>query len=282
MTDAATIKAAINNASWNKEDDIARGIVNSLRPDQIKALDAEAVLRLTYAIGVGGWITQADIDALKRLKKHTQFQPVSNALVLAIKLLKNSAQTPGRVKTALSEKIVKNIYAAEAKRLSRLERWGIDGDTIGRGQLSQAAYTDVIKKQNYLAEFRTFINHIMIPKFLDVPGLMTSGINFRKSSYEVFMPPYYSEVILKKEFEDFVVAAYLAIKFKASFKNPARSDDDAKKFGVAVYHGMYNSVRDAQKKRKDDVNWAPIEAELKSSGSTATIDAINYIYEVVK
>lgn len=198
------------------------------------------------------------------------------------------------------KKYITQIYAAEKKRLSGWERWGIDGKTIGRGQLSNDAYQDVINKANYRSEFETFLEHVYIERFLDRKHVL-SGADFTRRFHlfdlttgKVKIPSNYQYIIngtelaiRHKDLEDFVVSAYLTLKFNSSFRNSARSKDDALKFGVGVYHGMYESIRDSQKHTKNEKDWAPIEADLLARGGIkknipAMQDAINYIYEVIK
>lgn len=51
--------------------------------------------------------------------------------------------------------LVQKIYAAEKKRLSWYEKWGIDGHTVGRGQVSQITYQDVMTY--FLPELNQFL-----------------------------------------------------------------------------------------------------------------------------
>ncbi|MCP5158953.1 MAG: hypothetical protein H6974_01095 [Gammaproteobacteria bacterium] len=296
---AAVIKKQLDSVGYSSRDDEARKIINSSTPTQLQSMDAKSVLLLILELRTG-WISDDDNNALDRLKKHSQFQPVPDAITFAIDLLKNSMKTDPRVKAELAKKYVTQIYAAEEKRLSTLEQWGIDGDTIGRGQLSNDSYQDVTNKANYLGEFEKFLTHIYIERFLDRKHPL-SGIDFTRrytlfdpSTNEVRIPPNYQCIIhgtelaiRHKDLEDFVVAAYLTLKLNSSFRNPARPRDDALKIGVGVYHGMFGSIRDSQIYTKNDINWAPIEADLLARGGikkdvAAMRDHINYIYEVIR
>jgi hypothetical protein len=91
-------------------------------------------------------------------------------------------------------------------------------------------------------------------------------------------PGNYADVWRDEELEDFVVAAYLAIRIQAATKS-GRSSKDATRFAVAVYHGMASSVIAAQKAVNDEINWVPVEAELKAKGQA---DQVDYVNEVVK
>jgi hypothetical protein len=98
------------------------------------------------------------------------------------------------------------------------------------------------------------------------------------SNYQFKVPEKYSQAYKFRPLEDFVVAAYLAIRIKAATK-PGRSDKDAARFAVALYHGMRGMVVGAQAAAGDEINWAPVEAELINQGE---IDDVNYVNEVVQ
>ena len=79
-----------------------------------------------------------------------------------------------------------------------------------------------------------------------------------------------------------MVSAYLSIKFNASFKNVSRNVDDAIKFGIAIYHGMYPSLRAAQIESGNDRDWEPVEAVLRSRNHLKMLDDLDYVYEVIR
>jgi len=104
-------------------------------------------------------------------------------------------------------------------------------------------------------------------------------VNFRE--YKIRIPDRYAAILSYSPAEDFVVAAYLAILITNAAKlgGPGRSAVDTTRFAVALYHGMGDMVRAAQVAVKDDINWAPVEAELLRQGRR---DEVAYIHEVVQ
>jgi hypothetical protein len=192
-------------------------------------------------------------------------------------LVKKARASNSIVQTELTPDLVTRIYAAENKRLSWYERIGVDGDTIGRGQLGQLAYTDV--NTGFKNELEYCIATVYLVKELnDDFARPDPSLVFDFTTYKPRVPGNYSMVWRQEEFEDFVVAAYLALRMISSTK-PGRSSKDTARFAVAMYHGMRTMVVAAQASVKDEVNWAPVEAQLKSQGKT---DEVDYVNEVVK
>jgi hypothetical protein len=97
-------------------------------------------------------------------------------------------------------------------------------------------------------------------------------------TYSIKIPDTYSAALSYPAIEDFVVAAYMAIRIIAATKN-GRSAKDVARFAVALYSGMRTMVVSAQKAAGDDVNWAPVEIELIKRGHK---DEVAYVNEVVK
>jgi hypothetical protein len=273
--DTATITRRLAAAPSQQKDNEAQNIINGATTDELKNLNAEGVLRLFEALArlPPRIYSSRDQAAMKRLKDNTQFQPVTNTPEYGVELVRNARATLNS--QLVTAQLVKNIYAAEDKRLSWGERVGIDGATIGRGQLGQDAYTDV-KVGPLKSAFETCVTRVFIAELL--AGAPDPTINIDFSKYRVIIPEKYRSVLYYKEIEDFVVAAYLAIKINAATKN-GRTTQDTLRFAVAVYHGMRTMVVNAQTAVKDDINWSPVEAQLKSQGFT---DEVAYVNEVVK
>lgn len=279
--DAATIKSKLDAVSWDKRDDTAGTIISAASDAEIGSLDDQAVLLLHDAL-VGGAISfrsQEDKDALKKLIKATQFQPVATNPNYGVGLIK--AAKPGNlaIGNELSSGMVTRIYKAEDKRLSNFERYVTDGKTIGRGQLGQTAFEDVISKKYFKNEWETCVRRLVISTHL--AGNLRSGyqsVFLDSNTFKVKFPDNYSIVHIHPQLEDFVVAAYLGIRMIRATK-AGRSTKDVARFAVAVYHGMYKMVVAAQTAVKDEVNWAPVMASLIGSGRT---DEVAYVNEVVK
>jgi len=278
--DAATIKSKLDAVSWDKRDDTAVTIINAASEAEIGSLDDQAVLLLNDAL-VGGAISfrsEQDKEALKKLVKATQFQPVAANPDYGVGLIK--AAKPGNlaIKNELSSGMVTRIYKAEDKRLSNLERYLIDGKTIGRGQLGQTAFEDVISKKYFKNEWEACVRRLVVSTHL--AGKLNSNyqsVFINNNTFKVKFPDNYGIVYIHPQLEDFVVAAYLGIRMIRATKS-GRSTKDVARFAVAVYHGMYKMVVAAQTAVKDDVNWAPVEASLIASGRT---DEVAYVNEVV-
>lgn len=273
----AEIARRLNAAPSNQIDNEAQNIINGVSNIELRNLDAEGVLRLYEALAKlpPRIFSSNDEAALTRLSVQTQFQVVTNHLGVAISLIRSARPNPHL--THLTPDLVTRIYAAERRRLSALERVGIDGSTIGRGQLGQSAYTDVINPTNFRNVFAEYINRVFIP------SLLTTEYNIHHHywDFDHYTPDIksnYNEVYSDQKLEDFVVAAYLAIRISAAVR-PGRSPTDTVRFAVALYHGMRTMVFAAQTAVNNTTDWAPVEAHLRGQGH---VDEVNYVNEVVR
>lgn len=274
--DTAEIIRRIAGAPSRQKDNEAQNIINGASNAELSGLDVEGVLRLYEALALlpPRIYSARDSAAMERLKTHTQFQPVENTPDYGVELVRNAGKT--RNSTLVTSELVTNIYAAENKRLSNWEKIGIDGATIGRGQLSQDAYTDVKKPAFFQSALEACVTRVFIAELLADAPAQSARFNFQ--TYRVRVPEQYRDVVSYPAIEDFVVAAYLAIRISDATR-AGRSTDDTKRFGVAVYHGMRAMVVAAQTAVRDDVNWAPVEAHLRGQGHA---DEADYVNEVVK
>lgn len=272
--DTATIIRRLNAAPSQQKDNEAQNIINGATAGDLTGVDAEGVLRLYEALAMlpPRIYSSRDAAAVALLKTHTQFQTVTSMPDYGVDLVRNARKT--RNSQLVTVAMVKNIYAAEYKRLDNWERIGIDGSSIGRGQLTQLAYTDV--KNKFGSELQACASRIFIAEQLNLAPNVSRHINYQ--TYSAIVPANYSTVISYPAMEDFVVAAYLAIKIDAATK-AGRTADDAARFGVAVYHGMFNMVSNAQRAVGDEINWSPVAAHLRSNGHS---DEVDYVDEVVK
>jgi hypothetical protein len=273
----AEIKKRLSSVPSIKIDNQAQDIINGASKTELNNLDAEGVLRLYEALAMlpPRVFSSNDKAALSSLRKHTQFQPVSNSLNLAISLVRGARPSP--FLRQLTPDLVTRIYAAEHRRLSMAERFGIDGATIGRGQLSQLAYMDVISSANFRDAFMEYINRVFIPALLTTE-LDVYQHHWDFKSYTPKIEPNYTAVYSNHNKEDFVVAAYLAIRIRAAIR-PGRSTVDVVRFAAALYHGMRNMVTDAQDAVNNTTDWAPVEAELLR---LRHVDEVAYVNEVVR
>lgn len=269
--DTAEVKRRLTAAPSQQTDNEAQNMINGATTAELANLDAEGVLRLYQAL-IAGWYSSRDMAAMTRLKTNTQFQPVTNTPEYGVDLVRNAGKTKNQL--LVTAQLVKNIYAAEYSRLSYAEWVGFDGSTIGRGQLGQPAYIDV--KTKFGSELQACVNRVFIAELFAIVPNPSYRIDF--STYSVKVPANYSEVIRYPAIEDFVVAAYLAIRIDVATK-AGRSNDDTLKFAVALYHGMFPMVSAAQTAVGDTINWAPVEAHLIGQGFT---DEVNYVNEAVK
>jgi len=276
--DTATIIRRLAAAPSQQKDNEAQNIINGASTGDLAGVDAEGVLRLYEALAMGNfsYYSSRDQAAVKRLRDYTQFQPVTNTPDYGVGLVTAARKTINS--SLIKSAMVTNIYAAEYKRLSMLEWVGFDGATIGRGQLGQPAYADVQKK--FKAELEACVTRVFVSELLaaPVPAPPIILFKFDFGKYSVKIPTQYAGVYTYPAIEDFVVAAYLAIRIEAATK-AGRTTQDTAKFAVAVYHGMFAMVSAAQTATGDTVNWSPVEANLKSGGHT---DEVDYVNEVVK
>ena len=179
--------------------------------------------------------------------------PDGKNITAAIKILKNSENLSDKTKGVMTVDLIKNLYKAESKRLSFLERIGIDGATIGRGQIGEGAYNDVQK----------FFKNEM-KKYESELGIKFSG-NFKKD-------------MKNTDLEDFIVAAYLSLCIERR-QQDGRSKEDVAKFGIGFYHGASKMIINAQKTDPDAITFSGTEKAL-SNGSEKEKDLVKYIKEV--
>jgi len=277
LLNTSAITRRLSSAKSNQKDNEAQNIINGATNTELRNIDAEGILRLYKALAMlpPRIFSSRDKIALAKLRANTQFQPISNNFDLAINLIKR--KRPNLHSQMLTFDLITRIYTAERARLSMLERVGIDGSTIGRGQLGQLAYTDVISQSNFRSVFEEYINRIFIPELLKTE-LTTHQHYWDFNTYKAKIQPNYSTIYRNSKIEDFVVTAYVAIRIKAANK-AGRSTLDTVRFAVALYHGMRKMVVTAQSAVKDDINWSPVEVELLRLGHR---DEVDYVNEVVK
>ena len=273
------IQTRLAAASRNERDNVAQQIIASATSAELKSLDAEAVLRLYEALRMLPPLIYSDRDqaAMKRLAAESQFKPPKTP-EFGVDLVRAARAGHPQIQRELTADLVKGIYAAEKKRLSWLEQMGIDGDTIGRGQLGQPAYTDVGKPANFKAELERCITHAYVTRIINAQASPAREASLFDSSYSFRVPSQYAWAVTYPEVEDFVVAAYLGLRIESASK-PRRSFKDTARFAVALYHGMRIMVVDAQKAVNNEVDWAPVETQLRSQGHD---DECDYVNEVVK
>lgn len=275
------IKKRLASAPSKQKDNEAQNIINGATFAELKSLDAEGVLRLYEALAMltPRIYSARDAAAMKKLAINTQFQPVKNTPDFGVNLVKNARMGQPNIQSQLTPGLVTRIYAAEQNRLSWLERRGIDGSTVGRGQLGQPAYTDVKSSANFKTALELCLTRVFLARLLSKhSGLPRGAQGFDMKTYRVKVPGLYNEIWQYPPLEDFVVAAYLAIRITAATK-AGRSSKDTARFAVALYHGMRGMVVTAQKAVKDEINWAPVVAELLKQGHA---DEVAYVNEVVK
>ena len=275
----AIIKKRLASAPWNQKDNEAQNIIKGATPAELKSLDVEGILRLYEALAMLSprVYSANDAAAMKKLKINTQFQPVGKTPDFGVSLVKRARAGSSNIQSQLTPGLVIRIYVAEKKRLSLFEKVGIDGSTVGRGQLGQKAYTDVKSPQHFQNALETCMFHVFLPKLLN-DASRGPTLNFDFKIYKIKIPGVYNTILSYPPLEDFVVAAYLAIRIAAATKG-GRSSKDTTRFAVALYHGMYSMVVSAQTAVKDEIHWAPVEAELLKRGHT---DEVAYVNEVVK
>lgn len=277
VPNTAVIIQRLDSSHWIRRDNEAQKIIREAAPDELRYLDVGGVLRLYDALtGSPGVYSARDAAAMRALKAHTQFQPVLKTPNFGVDLVKKARPDSSIIQSQLTPDLVTRIYAAEKKRLSLLEKVGIDGSTRGRGQLGQDAYTDV--KEQFKTALETCLARVFISQMLQNAPRRPSMNALNFNTYKVLIPQNYGTILSYPPAEDFVVAAYLAIRITAATR-AGRSIMDTMRFAVARYHGMYTMVRNAQKAVKDDINWAPVEAELLRQGHR---DEVAYVHEVVK
>jgi len=148
-----------------------------------------------------------------------------------VDLVKKARPDSSIIQSQLTPDLVTRIYAAEKKRLSLPEKMGIDSSTIGRGQVGQSAYNDV--KERFKITLEACLTRVVISEMLqNAPRrLLMNGLNF--NTYKVVIPQNYRPILSYPPVEDFVVAAYLAIRITAAIR-AGRSIMDTMQFAVRV------------------------------------------------
>ncbi len=280
-----TIKQELTSSPLNEKDNTAQKIIKAATTTELKNLNTEGVLRLYEALNMlhPRVYSTNDSRAIEKLRTNSQYKPALNSLDESIKLIKKTQINSSIVQSKLTPDLIKRLYAAEKKRLNILENIGIDGNSIGRGQTIQDAYTDVLNytlknKKIFKAAFESYTNRILVANLLKTAPSNRHQKHFNFKTYTTVIPSEYSSVITFPALEDFIVSAYVAIRIKAATRN-GRPTKDALMFAIALYHGMYKMVDKAQTKAKDIVNWQPVEKELIKQGKT---DEVNYVKEVTK
>ena len=274
---AAMIRTQLDAVSWQLRDNEAQSIISNASTGDLKSLDDEGVLLLHEALA-SGWTSKLDSAAIATLRSATQYQPITSTPDYGVSLIKNARSANATVKQELTAGMVRRIYAAENSRLDLWERAGIDGSTVGRGQLGQPAFTDVISTRNFRSEWETCVKTFILSTYM-AGRLRASYLEyFDMSNYKVKIPTVYNAHVYQHEvLEDFVVAGYLAVRMAAATK-AGRSIKDTARFAVAVYHGMFNMVSNAQQAVNDTVNWGPVARHLIANGNQ---DEVDYVNEVV-
>ena len=179
------------------------------------------------------------------------------AAEVAAKVLKNSPTLKEKTKQVIKPELVGRIYAAEKKRMSWYEHLGIDGDTVGRGQLSNKSYSDV--KKFLSKEFDTYLKKMNLKINKQLP---------------------YDNVCRDPVLEDFIVLACLALWVDRS-QRVGRTATDALKFGIGKYHGAYATLVESQKRVGNEIDFDPVEKDLQSQGSKEK-DLVDYINEIAQ
>lgn len=276
ILNASVIKKRLFSVPRNLKDNEAQNIISTATINELKGLDLEAVMRLYEALVLlpPKVYSNRDAAAVKKLKDNTRFRLIAPLLDNHIALIKKASGSV-HVNTFLSADLIKRLYAAEKKRLSLLESMGIDGATIGSGQLGQPAYDDVKKSSKFKKAFEQCLAQVFISRLLKTtPNSVIKGLDFKQ--YKLLVPARYKTIIHYSVAEDFVVAAYLSLRIIAATK-AGRSAKDTLKFAVGWYHGMSSMMIAAQNKINNKVDWAPVEAELIRQGYQDQIDYINEI-----
>ena len=236
------LKKQLEEAKQTVRDNVAQEIIGGLSNQELARLPADLKKRLSDELS-SGWMSDRDKIALNKLYDASK--------KAAIDLLKSSDKLSEDTKRLLDPKLIEGIYQAEGKRLSILEKVGIDGETIGRGQIGRDVYQDVMK--------------VFKDDMLKKGGYQDITENYRDDLKNPIL-------------EDFATASSLALKIERSQRD-GRSAEDVLKFGVGLYHGARNTLYEVQQKANDLINYSPVEKLLKS-GSEKQKDIAAYIDEV--
>jgi RHS repeat-associated protein len=178
--------------------------------------------------------------------------PDGENINVAVTFLKNSSNLASETKSSLTLGLIQGIYNAERKRMRLTDFIGL-GETIGRGQVSRAAYDDVMQiLGNDLTVYCERLN-----------------INFSGD---------FKKDMANSDIEDFIVAGYLSIQINRSQRN-GRSSEDAIKYGIGLYHGARETIVNAQNESREVTSFSGVETILMN-GNRKQKDIINYINEV--
>ena len=183
--------------------------------------------------------------------------PDGRRLGLAVDILRNSMNLRSETRHVLSEGLINGIYTAEARRMNIIRSFADStgrSNTIGRGQVSQAAYNDVL--ENFGDELSTYCRLLGIEYSGDYRTDMSNG-----------------------QLEDFIVTGYLALNVDRSLQTEGRTAEDALKIGIGLYKGARPTIVNAQRESGDVVTFSGIESVLQN-GNRRQKDVLNYINEV--
>ena len=177
---------------------------------------------------------------------------------IAIAILKNSPSLSQNTKSIMSVDLIHNLYKAEAKRMHFLEKLGIDGASIGRGQVTERSYKDVI-------------------------GAFGNEMNAYSAELNIEFSQNFKTDMGNPYLEDFIVIFYLALMIDQRQKD-GRSAEDAAKFGIGYYHGARPSITQAQKQAEEELGYDKIPFDgtevILRNGTPKQRDILNYIEEV--
>jgi len=236
------LKNKLKQAPSIIQDNVAQDLIQELSDTELAQIPAHLKQDLHEALSAG-WVSSRDQAALDRLAQASK--------AAAINILKDSKKLSQATKNVLDPRLIEGIYQAEAKRLNVLEHVGIDGETIGRGQIGQEVYQDVMR--------------------------MFKDEMINKGGYREITEDYQQD-LKKPILEDFATAASLALKVEES-QRAGRNAEDALKFGLGLYRGARSTLYDVQKQAKEFIHYPPVERLLKA-GTEKQQDIANYIEEV--
>jgi hypothetical protein len=170
----------------------------------------------------------------------------------------------GNTKAMLTRGLVTGIIAAEAKRMSRHEKEGVDWDTVGPGQIGNDSYTDVVR------DLKTELNRFLVHMGTSCGASLPRGCGV--STKPLTLKGYPRDVI------DPVV----------SDLKPNRSADDQLQFGIGRYSGAVKSVVKAQEaispadKGESVTDYVRVKTYLSQSDDAKMQDIAAYIEEVYR